>query len=136
MDNYEKYINLLIRSLDQQLPEQEQKQLEEALKRFPELAKEKEELLIMRSTIKEKYPERDYLFINSVMDAVAPPEKVTGPAFSSLLARLFPQVALASVLLILGAVLSIYIMEGQLSTEILLGVKNLTPEEVIAVLVD
>ena len=121
----EKILSLLIYSLDNELSADEQRQLDQALTASAELCAEQERLLAIRQALASHTIPADNTFANAVMQQLE--EKETG--VEARILQLFPKVAAACVVLVLIATLGIYFSEGSLSTEAIVGVQDLAPED-------
>ena len=119
-------LNLLIRSLDDQLSDAEETQLEAALENSSDLRAEKQQLLELRVQMARLKVEADEAFTEEVMQAL---QKQKSNSFESVILNLFPKVAAACLVLLLASVLIIYFTEGNLSAEAIIGIQNLTPED-------
>ena len=123
-------LDLLIHSLDNELTPAEAKQLEEALANSPELRQEKERLLEIRAMFGAAKMEQDHTFVNKVMMRINQAKK---PSFNNVIVNLFPKVAAACVLLFLVTLIGIYITEGTLSTDAIMGIEEMSVEDALTI---
>lgn len=123
-------LQLLIHSLDNELTPQEAQQLEQALSNSEALRQEKERLLEMRELIGTVKMEPDHTFVNKVMMRI---EQAKDPVFSTVIINLFPKVAAACVLLFIVTLAGIYMTEGTLSTDAIIGIQDMTMEEALTI---
>lgn len=127
-------LELLALSLDQELTKEEQQKLDEAFAKYPELEKEKAELLEMRSLLVKQEIVPNTSFVNSVLEKTRQTKLVTQKGFNTIMTSLFPRVAAACVIVLLVSLLSVYFQEGGLSTEMLLGLTEISPDEAYNIL--
>jgi len=127
-------LELLALSLDQTLTKEEQQKLDEAFAKYPELEKEKAELLALRSLLGKQKISSNPDFVNSVLEKTKPTQLAKEKGFETIMTSLFPRVAAACVIVLLVSFLSIYFQEGSLSTETLLGLTEISPEEAFNIL--
>lgn len=126
----QKTYDLLIRSLDEKLPEAQAKQLETALAGSAELRLEQQKLRKMRNLMGAFSVNTAPDFSEQLMAKL--PRKSSAKIIS--LKRYATSIAAACVLLVLVSILSIYAWEGNLSTEALLGIQDLSPEDAYTIL--
>ncbi len=121
-------LNLLLYAMDNELTPTEQTRLDEALDASEKLRQEREELLRIRTCLADVHPivERDEHFANRVMEKIYSAPR---SGFWSDLISLSPKVAAACILFVVGTLLGIYFWEGNLSSEAIIGVQHLTPED-------
>ena len=122
---------LLIESFDRQLSPDEQAFLDQALAQDTGLRTEKQQLLAIREGLNQLLVSPKMGFADSVihqLDATRP----KGVLYQ--IAKLFPQVAAASVLVAMLSLFSIYWSAGSLNTDTLIGYQDLHPEEAVYVL--
>jgi anti-sigma factor RsiW len=119
---------LMIRALDNEITPQEAQQLEKALKEYPELRAEQEELLRMRALFAELKEVPKLHLERSVLEAIR------ANRFVYQLASALPRVAAACVVLIISCLVGIYFSEGSLDLEAILGVSELSPEDAVTYL--
>lgn len=115
-----RHIDLLYRAQDNPLSPAEEQELELALERSPELRAERDKLKSLRAALGRMKPRPRADFTAQVMvqlEARAVP------------LRWLRRVAAACLLLLLGALLTLYLSEGSLSTDTLIGVEELQPED-------
>ncbi len=121
----DKWTELLIRAMEGELPEADRRRLDAALAVSPELRHEQEQLLRLRRELAALKPAADAGFVDGVMDRLSEKSKT----ITTRIVQLFPRIAAASVLLFLVVLLGIYLSEGTLSTEVLIGTQDLLPQE-------
>ena len=132
----EKILELLVRSLDEDLSLEEYQVLDEALSDSEELRTKKAELQKLRLLLSEQKEEASLSFVNKVLEKTLETSNSVQKGFQSTLVYLFPRVAAALVILMLGSLLSIYVSEGNLSSEAIVGVADIYPEEAYTILVE
>ncbi len=135
MINQEMY-DLLIRSMNEQLPAEEDKQLQQALKGSSELREEK----IKLNKVGKLLSSRNYSFSdgfhNRVMQAVSDEKKgkVISIDFTRSFTSMFNRIAVAGVAAILLLVISLYISHGSLNVNTLTGIDPISEDNLISVL--
>ncbi|HKK78045.1 MAG TPA: hypothetical protein VJ933_00395 [Phaeodactylibacter sp.] len=118
-----RHIDLLYRAQDNPLSPVEERELALALEQSPGLRAERDKLLRLRDAFGQIEP---------------PPEPdFTAQVMAGLQARVVPlrwlrRVAAACLLLLAAAFLTLYFSEGSLSTDTLIGVQELQPEDATA----
>lgn len=122
--------DLLLYSLDNELTPDQQVHLEKALAESAELRQEKQQLLQMRSLVAGLRVRRDLSFPERVMNRLHIKEK---RGFFSDLVALSPKVAAACIVFMLATIVGIYVREGSLSSDVIIGVEELTPEDAFGV---
>ncbi len=122
--------DLLIFSLDNELTLAQQAHLEKALAESETLRQEKEQLLQMRTLVAGLRVHRDMSFPERVMNRLHKKEK---RGFFADLVALSPRVAAASVIFIITMTLGIYLREGSLSPDVIIGIEELTPEDAFGI---
>lgn len=121
-------LNLLIYSLDNELSTEENIRLEKALASSEELRAEKERLLKMRVLMADLQQEPNPRFVSSVMEKI---REAAEPVFTKVIIQMFPKVAAACVILVLAFFISIYVTEGTLSKDAIIGVQELSVDEAL-----
>ncbi|MCK4698726.1 MAG: hypothetical protein KAT38_00255 [Bacteroidales bacterium] len=135
MINQEMY-DLLIRSMNDQLTVEEDKQLQQALKGSSELREEK----IKLNKVGELLSSRNYSFSdgfrNRVMQAVSDEkkDKVISIDFTRNFTSMFNRIAVAGVAVIVLLVISLYISHGSLNVNTFTGVDPISEDNLISVL--
>ncbi len=124
----EKNRELLIRSFGEPLLPEEEKQLKEALKQSEALRKEKNELEAVRTVMSDYSPSFGDGFSKTVLDRI---EAMTD---DSNLYQLFKRFALGGVAAILVLLISVYFTDGNLSTDSLLGLSDLSTDNILLAL--
>ncbi|MEO0340102.1 MAG: hypothetical protein AAF242_12910 [Bacteroidota bacterium] len=120
---------LLVRSLDATLDPQDQKVLDDALKSNPDWEEKRRQLLAMRSVLGQFQATEQPDFTDQVMTKVA---KVQARVMQ--LPQLVVQIAAACVILVLSVLMSLYLSEGSLNTDVLLGIQDLSPDDAYTLL--
>lgn len=124
----EEQYELLLKSLDQALSVKEQDQLDQALAQSAALQTAKVKLIQMRDLLAQKtISETPDGFSQNILRGIQPTKVIQ-------LNSWMPQIAAACLIILSTALISIYTMEGTLSTEALLGVQDLSPEEAYTLL--
>ena len=119
----EEHYALLLKSLDQTLHPDEQNQLDQALAQSEDLRREKKSLMALRLALsRQAVSTTPSNFSQVIWQKVQQPKVI-------LLNRWMPQIAAACLILLCTALIGIYTLEGTLSTEALLGIQDLSPEE-------
>ncbi|GEM_PF-1954352 len=117
---------LLFLSLDNELTTAEQTRLDAVLTESEALQQEKEQLLQMRSLVVNLRVRRDNDFSARVATRLKKQKK---RGFWSDIVAISPKVAAACTALMIATLMGIYIREGSLSRDIIIGVDHLTPED-------
>ena len=128
------YRDLLYRSLDGKLSSGEEKRLKAALDEHPSIRRERDELLKLRSALKELRLDKDPDFVERIMSKTAGKNAPNG--LPTRIARLFPRVAAACVIALIVTFLLIFWSDGPLSTDVIIGVENLQPEDAYLLIAD
>ncbi len=127
-----KALELLIRSLDEELTAAEQQQLGQYLKESEALRKEKALLLKMRAGLADMkataHPGFADQLIRELSQEQQPDQEKESQLFV-IINHLFPKVAAACVIVVVLTVLATFLMEGSLSLEAFIGVQDLSPED-------
>lgn len=125
---YDKMLDLLIRSLDSELSTDEAAYLTNALEVSEQLQMEKTRLLAMRARLKSWTAPADPGFSDRVLAKLI---KLDDDNFSGVIISLFPRVA-AACFLVLGVALGvIYMTEGSLMMETIIGVNEVALEDAV-----
>lgn len=128
MQYTEAQYEILLKSLDQTLSASEQALLDQALAKSDALQTAKVALINMRSLLAQKsISETPDDFSQGILQGIQRPKVIQ-------LNSWMPQIAAACLILLCTALISIYTMEGTLSTEALLGIQDLSPEEAYTLL--
>ena len=114
---------LLLRSFDQELSAGEKARLDAALAGSEELCQEKQQLEKVRYLLGSLQAEPQRGFANSVM------ARLKASTAEATLLSLLPRAAAACLIILLLALAGIYLAEGSLSTDAIIGVANLAPED-------
>jgi len=128
--------DLLIRSMNDQLTAEEDKQLQQALKGSSELREEK----IKLNKVGKLLSSRNYSFSdgfrNRVMQAVNDEKKskVISIDFTRSFTSMFYRIAVAGVAVIILLVISLYISHGSLNVNAFTGVDPISEDNLISVL--
>ncbi|MCO6478187.1 MAG: hypothetical protein J5I94_16265 [Phaeodactylibacter sp.] len=119
----EKIQELLLRSFEEELSGEESSRLEAALEASAELRREKQQVEKLRQMLSALQAGPDESFVDVVMEKVN-----TSPVEATLLS-LLPRAAAACLIIILLTLIGIYLAEGSLTTDAIIGVSNLAPED-------
>ncbi len=135
MINQEMY-DLLIRSMNDQLTAEEDKQLQQALKGSSELREEKIKLNKVGKLLSSRNHSFSDGFHNRVMQAVSDEKKgkVISMDFTRSFTSMFNRIAVAGVAAILLSVISLYISHGSLNVNTLTGIDPNSEDNLISVL--
>ncbi|MCB0561485.1 MAG: hypothetical protein H6573_09415 [Lewinellaceae bacterium] len=114
---------LLLRSFEQQLSAEERGRLDAALAGSEELRREQQQLEKVRHWLGSLQATPKNGFVDGVMK-----ELNTSPVEATLLSIL-PRAAAACLIVLLLTLIGIYMAEGSLSTDAIIGVNNLAPED-------
>ncbi len=128
----EALLELLIFSLDNELPAQQKLQLEKALQEQPWLRKEKQVLLQLRAGLARVSAPPSESFTDAVMADLGKSEELR----HSIIVRLFPKVAAACAVFLLAFILNVYFSDGSISMDSVIGVADLSPEEAYSLLLE
>lgn len=123
----EEWLELLTRSLDEDLSAEERMRLNTALATHDWLREEQKKLLQMRVLLGQWQPEANPSFADGVMQAIGQEQSQEGTA---LFVRLFPKVAVACALFFMIGLSTIYLSEGSLSTDAIIGLEDWSVEDV------
>lgn len=128
--------DLLIRSLDEELPSSEMERLEKLLSESPELKEEKRKLLEIRRIISSKQYSFSDGFQTKVMDRIAEENEplILQPEFNRSLFTVFKRVALTGVAAILILFLSIYLSNDSFTLETLTGGDSYSDDNLVSYL--
>ncbi|MEN0005502.1 MAG: hypothetical protein AAF798_15230 [Bacteroidota bacterium] len=126
MNAKERMNQLLLKSLDLPLSAEEQTALDQALEASAALREDQAKLLAMRQLLAKAQLEASPSFADRVMDTIKLRQR---PTFTASIIRLYPKVAAACILLLLAGMLGIYLSEGNLSVDALVGVQELSIDE-------
>lgn len=132
----DKLLDLLIRSLDHDLSEEDQVKLENALADSKDLRKEKEQLIRMRKLMATQSLQFDDSFTQRVMSRVNQEKKrrIIEFDFMKDLNRVFMRVAISGVAAIVILLLTIYLTAGSFSLDSLSGTESYSEENIISYL--
>ncbi|MBA7591981.1 hypothetical protein ES708_34152 [subsurface metagenome] len=135
MINQEMY-DLLIRSMNDQLTAEEDKQLQQALKGSSELREEKIKLNKVGKLVSSRNYSFSDGFRNRVMQAVGDEKrgKVISMDFTRNFTSMFNRIAVAGVAVIVLLVISLYISHGSLNVNTITGVDPISEDNLISVL--
>lgn len=121
-------LNLLIESFDRDLNATEQDQLNKALLVSPELKAEKDKLIAMRSMFSNVSISEDDTFVTRLKERLSL-DRQTENSFNAKVVHLFPRVAAACMIIIAALLMSVYVGEGTISMDSLMGVQDITIED-------
>ncbi|MEL6923436.1 MAG: hypothetical protein AAFO94_05250 [Bacteroidota bacterium] len=127
---------LLAYSLDNELSAEQQQILDKAFAKYPDLLKEREELLQLRQLLGRQRLSPNKQFVNTVLEGIATEHRPTEKSLSGSLVQLFPKVAAACVIVLLVSLLNLYLNGDGWSTEALLGLSELTPDDAYSILTE
>ena len=132
----QKMLNLLVRSMDRELTQQEWELLENALSESDQLRKEKERLVKMRDLIGSGDYQFKHGFANRVLNRLDRPRNGFGIEFSFVkdLNRVFARVAISGIAAIIILLISIYLTTGSVSLDSLSGTESYSEDNVISYL--
>lgn len=130
----DKALNLLINSFDQPLSDADQNTLDRQLEVSAWLREEKRRLEKLRAGISALKEAPKAGFADQVLIALEEQEKRQD--IQGVILQLFPQVAAACVAVLIVALLTTFFIEGSLSTEALVGVQDLSPEDAYTILAE
>lgn len=124
--------NLLLRSLDEQLPPQEAQHLQTALQENEELRTQQQQLLQMRALLAGQQYHFTTGFEDRVMEAINHLQTEGGRQvdFGTALSLAFRRIALSGVAAILVLLFITYLNHQSLSLNAITGIENLNPEDV------
>ena len=128
--------DLLIRSMNDQLTAEEDKQLQQALKGSSELGDEKIKLSKVGKLLSSRNHSFSDGFRNRVMQAVGDEKKgkVISMDFTRSFTSMFNRIAVAGVAAILLLVISLYISHGSLNINTITGVEPVSQDNLVSVL--
>lgn len=126
--DYKKMLELLLRSLDQELLPSEAQQLKTALVSSEKLRQEKDRLIQVRQQLQDWQPAVDEDFTARVMVQIS---QQLEEDLTAVIVRLFPRVAAACVVVLCVALGAIYLTEGSLMVETIIGVNEVMPEDAL-----
>ena len=128
--------DLLIRSMNDQLTAEEDKQLQQALKGSSELREEKIKLNKVGKLVSSRNYSFSDGFRNRVMQAVGDEKrgKVISMDFTRNFTSMFNRIAVAGVAVIVLLVISLYISHGSLNVNTITGVDPISEDNLISVL--
>lgn len=132
----QKMLDLLIRSLDDELNQQEREILKKALSDSDQLRKEKDQLVRMREVIGSEDYQFKHGFENRVMNRLNQPKNGFGIEFNFVkdLNRVFTRVAISGIAAIIILLISIYLTTGSVSLDSLSGAESYSEDNVISYL--
>ncbi len=118
---------LLMRSFEEKLSEPEQRRLENALKKSKELQLERDEIIKMRSLFQHFTISENPTFTKAVLKRV---ELSKSENVQAVLVRLFPRIAAACILFLLVSILGLYLVDGGLSMDSIVGLDNISEDTI------
>ena len=130
MEN-KKLLELLVRSLDSSISNEEQVLLNDALEKNSWLQNEQKELLTIRQHLGDFEIQQNISFAENVIRAlqVKPLNQ-----FSSQITNWFPRIAMVFAVLFFLVIANIYYSEGQIDSDTIIGLQDLSPEDAYAVI--
>lgn len=128
--------DLLIRSINEKLTAEEDKKLQDALKKSAELRDEKAKLIKVKELISSRSHKFSDGFHSRVMQAVSEEKKgrVLSVNFGRNLTSMFNRVAVAGVAVIILLVISLYLSHGSLDVNTITGVEPVSQDNLVSVL--
>lgn len=130
---FDKMLALLIRSMDTELNEADARKLEQALRGSVALRDEKARLTGMREELRNWEAVEDPTFADRVIAQLG---KQVEEDLSAVIIRLFPRVAAACVLILGVALGTIYVTEGSLMLDTIIGVNEVLLEDAVLLVED
>lgn len=132
----DKLLDLLIKSLDSDLSDEDQKKLEKALADLEILREEKKRLLRMRKLLVDQDLQFSENFSQRVMSRINQEKRSRIVEFNFIrdLNRIFLRVAISGVAAIIILLLSIYLTAGSFSLDSLSGTETYSEENIISYL--
>jgi hypothetical protein len=130
----QKIMNLLIRSLDEELKPSERETLNKAISGSDHLRKEKEKLVKMRKLVGSVDYQFKHGFSDRVMGRLRHRKNGLDFSFGKDLSRIFTRVAISGVAAILILLITIYITTGSFSFNSLSGIQGYNEDNVISYL--
>jgi len=123
------WMDLLMKSFEEVLTEAEAKELAEALAQSDKLQKEQAELLKTRQLVGSFSIGKNDLFVDNIMDTIEQETIVAKQKITYYLAAIYPKAVAACLVILMGFIAYLYLSEGNLDTEILVGIADLSPDE-------
>lgn len=135
MINIETYRQLLYKHFSSGLNKEETALLQKGLQLFVELREENNRLQEVNKQLESLYPEPSPTFVNKVMKLMPSwYQPRVGNLILMQIEQLFSRVAMTlGVLLIIGCFI-VFAKEDPITTDVLVGIETLTPEEAISFL--
>lgn len=130
------WINLMHRSFEAELSKEETIQLEKALRESAELRIAQADLIATRNLFTSFSVKKDDNFVEKIMEAIEEKEIVAKRQIGHYLSKILPISIAACVLILMSFVAHIYIAEGNLDMETLVGINELSPDEAYAYLME
>jgi anti-sigma factor RsiW len=130
------WTNLLIKSFDQELSAIEKKELEQALANSAALRAEKEALLNTRQLFASFSPKADNDFATKVLNRIEKKKPVIKKNLTFYLSHIYPKAVAACILILFSFIAFIYLSEGSLDSDALIGINDLSPDEAYSFLTD
>lgn len=133
--NTDQLYQLLLRSLDESLSEQEQAQLDAGLAQSAELRAEKEQLLALRATLEGQADAYQFkpFFAGRVMEKIRleknPPVQAANVDFINALVLSFQRLAVPSFALICIMLAYTYFTADSLTLQAVMGISDVAPED-------
>ena len=128
------YRALLYQYFSEGLTEKEESILAEGCRFFPELIVEKTELQALAAMIRKTRPHPSERFVQQVLERLPKQHKDQAENILLYIERLFTRVAWALGIAFFLALAFTLVREGSITTDTLVGIETLTPEEVISFL--
>jgi hypothetical protein len=135
-DRKEKLMELLIHSLDNELTLDEHQALDLAFAKSKEFRAERDRLLKLRSLLNQQRTIASNEFVNAVLGKTTTPVINPVQGFNTTMVRLFPRVAAACVIIMLASLFTVYLAEGELSSDTIVGLSDISPDEAYNILIE
>ena len=118
--------DLMVHALDNELTAEDASRLEQALSESVELRNEQQQLLRMRQMFATTQPEPSAVFVDNIIARLAKPKQ---PRLEVLIIKMLPQIAAACILAFAVSLSAIYLSEGTLSLDAVIGVEELSLDD-------
>ena len=129
------WLNILARSLDQKLDPEEEQALSQQLKQSTELRENAEILDQLREQLPLTYSDLPAVdFSGQILQAVSESSIDGDIRVVQLFDKWAPQVAAACLIIMSSIGVSIYVQEGQINTDTVMGIDQLESEDAYAIL--
>lgn len=122
---------LLVQSFDQELSQEQKEILADALNRFDWMKEEREAIVQLRAQLASFRASQDDAFVDRVMIAV---DETYPQSTTTIMVRWFPQVAAACILMAIAFIVNLYLSQGAMNVDGLVGLEDVSPEEAFSYL--